>query len=62
MQIRDLGDGSIEIIETVKEINDRSISEGLPPPIIIISCPPWGELAINTRMTKTEAKERGILK
>lgn len=59
MKMRDLGDGTVEIIESVEEINARYVDLGMKPPIIIIrrSLNPESDIMIKTKCLKTFTKD-----
>lgn len=60
MMVRTMEDGSVEIVETAAEINDKYVAAGLQPPIVAFSGGPIDEgAAILTRMTAEEPKQKG---
>lgn len=62
MMVRTMEDGSVEIVETVAEINAKYVSAGLPAPIVTFNGGPIDDgAAILTRMTAEEAKRRGVI-
>ena len=62
MKVRDCGDGTFEITETVSEINDKAIEAGLPPPMAIFDTTVRAEgIVVCTRITDEEARFLGIV-
>ena len=61
MKVQWLADGSVQMVETVAEINAKYVAAGLQPPIVAFNGGPIDEgAAILTRMTAEEAKRKGV--
>ena len=62
MKVRDCGDGTFEITETVSEINDKAIEAGLPPPMFVFDPTVRADgIEVCTRLTEEEVRFLGII-
>lgn len=61
MKVQRMADGSVQMVETVAEINAKYVAAGLQPPIVSFGGGPIDEdAAILTMMTAEEAKRKGV--